>query len=109
MPEQFKSGEQREVSDQEVVVDLQNCRLNSGNPMELLSLQKWCGLMEQKTMQASQEEQVGFELRRARIYFSAGYLEISLEAYQDALTMAGQFHLDELSQRIDSEIQKLFR
>jgi len=66
--------------------------------------------IEQETLleaSGDQEALIQFNLRRARLYYSARYEEVALLEFKDALTLAEATHNHELSTTIAQEIEQL--
>ncbi|KKQ80717.1 MAG: hypothetical protein UT02_C0003G0016 [Parcubacteria group bacterium GW2011_GWC2_38_7] len=66
--------------------------------------------IEQEALLETSGDQVAlirFNLRLARIYFSAGYKDVALLEFDDALTLAEETHNQALAGAIKQEIEQL--
>jgi hypothetical protein len=70
---------------------------------------KWTIGQEQKVEKSSdyKNEQIHFNIRRARIYFEAGYLEDAFESFENARTQAWNEQFEELYKSIMDEMDRL--
>lgn len=77
------------------------------DPEAFSLLTSWIVEQEQQVERSGNPEAaIQFNLRRARLYFDAGYIDESLENYEAAQTQAWNEGRDELYQKITDEIQK---
>ncbi len=99
--------ESRESAEQKLVRLLKDKGVHDPEANEFLD--KWTREQEMTIEQAEDYplEQIQFNLRRARLYFKAGYVDEALEDFEDARTQAWNEQRTELYEAIMKEIDKL--
>jgi len=98
--------EQPETEDQKLVRLL---RLGLSNQETSKFLIEWT-IAQERAVEASGEgnlAQINFNLKRARLYFEAGYYSEAFENFDDAYKQAWQEGLDELCNQIKIESETL--
>jgi len=99
--------EKRETADQKLVRLLKE--KGSEDPEARKFLNDWTKEQERAIEQLSDYVlgQIQLNLRRARLYFQAGYVDAALENFEAAGTQAWNLHNDELYQAIMREMDEL--
>lgn len=77
------------------------------NPEAREALINWTRSQEELVVQSKDPDaSIKFELKRARLYASSGYIEESMHAYKDAYDIAWNEGRDELATEIENEAKK---
>ena len=109
MSEKEHSFENKESQEQQLVRLLKEKGV--GDPEVKKFLIDWSIKQEEKieklTGIESRKAQIEFELQKGHLFFESGYMEEAFENFNDALLIAEQEGLNELSQTIKAEMQKL--
>ena len=107
MSEQPTSPEKREITDLEVIDAIRKIGTDSAEE-ELAQkiLVDWT-IQEEAKVGPTSTDQIEFNIRRAKIYNSAGKVTEALEVLEDAREQAWNEWLNDLHLRIGIEIQKM--
>jgi hypothetical protein len=78
------------------------------NPEAREALIRWTRSQEDLVVQSKDPDaSIKFELKRARLYASSGYVEEAMQAYEDAHEIAWNEGKDGLAAEIENEAKKL--
>ncbi len=110
MSEREYSFENRESQEQQLVRLLKEKGVEDPEVRKLLI--DWSIKQEEKIgkltgVESSRKAQIDFELKKGHLFFESGYIKEAFENFNDALLIAEQEGLNELSQAIEAEMQKL--
>lgn len=105
--EQEPTFENKESSEQQLIRLLKE--KGAKNPEVRNLLDSWTHEQEKQVEQSDDYhlEQIQFNLRRARLYFEAGYVEEAFENFEAARTYAWNERRDELYQAIMKEMDEI--
>lgn len=106
MTEKLLAIEKAESPEQKLIQLLKEKGVEDPETKELLTA--WTMEQEQQVEESKDPEApIQFNLKRARLYFEAGYVDEAYENFEAARTQAHQEGRDELLQTIDDEMDKL--
>jgi len=93
------------VNEQELVTALKEKGMSDPETVDML--QRWCSAQEAEVEKAGTvDARIDFELRRADVYFEAGYEDDSYNTFCDAMTLAEQLGRLDLCERVSAEMKK---
>ena len=101
----FENGNEQ-ISEQKLIQLLEEKGVEDPEVKKILI--KWTKEQEKKVEESDDPEApIQFNLRRARLYFKAGYYKEAFENFKAALMQAYQERRDELYQKIEEEINEI--
>lgn len=103
----FENQENKESAEQRLVRLLKEKGVEDPEARNLLD--SWTREQEKQVEQSDDYhfEQIQFNLRRARLYFKAGYIEESIENFEDARMYAWNEQREDLYQEIMEEMDRV--